>query len=91
MDENNVTVDPQIIEADWNFYAFTICKTQPLFLGVNLLSREGYSQAGDRMRSSMVERHSSSFTSCMEEITRHIVLAFWILLSYISVSFLVGF
>ena len=24
--------------------------TQPLFLGVNLLSREGYSQAGDRMR-----------------------------------------
>ena len=23
--------------------------TQPMFLGVNLLSREGYSQAGDRM------------------------------------------
>ena len=27
-----------------------VTTTQPLFLGVNLLSREGYSQAGDRMR-----------------------------------------
>ena len=26
-----------------------VTTTQPLFLGVNLLSREGYSQAGDRM------------------------------------------
>jgi len=60
-----------------------VTTTQPLFLGVNLLSREGYSQAGDRMRTVSQET--------IKIILVLILLTAWKLLSAVIVHTITGY